>query len=72
MNFHGNTQNYFIYCITSFSIKKELYEDFSVRHSKSYYKCLKKFIDSKKNLLLNEAIMAQKICAEALHKGNNN
>ena len=56
----------------NFSIKKELYEDFSVRHSKSYYKCLKKFIDSKNNLLLNEAIIAQKICAEALNKGNNN
>ena len=56
----------------NFSIKKELYEDFSVRHRKSYYKCLKKFIDSKNNLLLNEAIIAQKICAEALNKGNNN
>ena len=56
----------------NYSIKKELYEDFSVRHSKSYYKCLKKFIDSKNNLLLNEAIKAQKICAEALHKGNTN
>ena len=62
----------FILDSNNFSIKKELYEDFSVRHRKSYYKCLKKFIDSKNNLLLNEAIIAQKICAEALNKGNNN
>ena len=60
----------FILDSDNFSIKKELYEDFSVRHRKSYYKCLKKFIDSKKNLLLNEAIIAQKISAEALDKGN--
>ena len=60
----------FILDSDNFSIKKELYEDFSVRHRKSYYKCLKKFIDSKKNLLLDEAIIAQKISAEALDKSN--
>ena len=49
-----------------FSDKKTLYNDFSVRHRKSYLNCLKKFIESKNNLLLNEAILTQKICAEAL------
>ncbi len=51
-----------------FSDKKTLYDDFSVRHRKSYLNCLKKFIESKNNLLVNEAILTQKICAEALKK----
>ena len=51
-----------------FSDKKTLYNDFSVRHRKSYLDCLKKFIENKKNLLMNEAILTQKICAEALKK----
>ena len=51
-----------------FSDKKTLYNDFSVRHRKSYLNCLKKFIESKNNLLMNEAILTQKICADALKK----
>jgi len=51
-----------------FSNKKTLYNDFSVRHRESYLKCLKKFIESKNNLLMNEAILTQKICADALKK----
>ena len=51
-----------------FSDKKTLYDDFSVRHRKSYLNCLKKFIESKNNLLMNEAILTQKICADALKK----
>lgn len=51
-----------------FSIKKNLHQDFSVRHRDSYFRCLKKFLESKNNLLLNEGIIAQKICAEALNK----
>ena len=35
-----------------FSDKKTLYDDFSVRHRKSYLNCLKKFIESKNNCLL--------------------
>ena len=54
----------------TFSNKKKLFEDFSVRHRESYFKCLKRFIESKNNLLLNEGILAQKICAAALKKGN--
>ncbi len=54
-----------------FSNKKKLYEDFSIRHRDSYFKCLKKFVDCKKNLLLNEALIAQKICAEALKKAKH-
>ena len=51
-----------------FSNKKKLYNDFSVRHRESYLNCLKKFIESKNNLLMDEAILAQKICADALKK----
>tara|TARA_B100000886_G_scaffold3853_2_gene2414 strand:- start:2985 stop:3896 length:912 start_codon:yes stop_codon:yes gene_type:complete len=50
------------------SNKKKLYNDFSVRHRESYLNCLKKFIESKNNLLMDEAILAQKICADALKK----
>ena len=52
----------------NFSNKETLYNDFSIRHRKSYLDCLKKFIENKKNLLMNEAILAQKICADALKK----
>ncbi len=51
-----------------FSNKETLYNDFSVRHRNSYLECLKKFIENKNNLLMNEAILTQKICAEALKK----
>ena len=53
-----------------FSDKKTLYDDFSVRHRKSYFECLKKFIENKNNFLLNEAILTQNICAEALKKAS--
>ena len=52
----------------NFSNKKTLYSDFSVRHRETYLRCLKKFIESKNNLLMNEAILTQKICAGALKK----
>ena len=52
-----------------FSNKKTLYKDFSIRHKNSYLKCLKKFVESRNNLLINEAILTQKICADALKKG---
>ena len=51
-----------------FSDKKTLHNDFSVRHRKSYLNCLKKFIENKNNLFMNEAILTQKICADALKK----
>ena len=54
----------------SFSNKKKLFEDFSIRHRESYLRCLRKFIESNKNLLLDEGILAQRICAEALKKAN--
>ena len=52
----------------NFSDKKTLYDDFSSRHRKSYLDCLKKFVESTDNLLVNEAILTQKICADALKK----
>ena len=52
-----------------FSNKKTLYNDFSIRHKDSYLKCLKKFVESRKSLLMNEAMLTQKICADALKKG---
>ncbi len=51
-----------------FSNKSTLYNDFSVRHRNSYLHCLKKFIKSRRCLLMNEAILTQKICADALEK----
>ena len=51
-----------------FSYKNTLYNDFSVRHRESYLNCLKKFIESKNSLLISEAILTQKICADALKK----
>ena len=51
-----------------FSNKETLYKDFSVRHRKSYLDCLKKFIENKNSLLIDEAILTQKICADALKK----
>ena len=55
----------------TFSNKKTLYKDFSVRHKNSYFNCLKKFVESKNSLLINEAILTQKICAEALKKSEH-
>ena len=51
-----------------FSNKKTLYKDFSVRHKNSYLKCLKKFVENRNSLLINEAILTQQICADALKK----
>ena len=51
-----------------FSNKKTLYDNFSVRHRESYFNCLKKFVESTNNFLMNEAIITQKICADALKK----
>ena len=54
-----------------FSNKETLYNDFSIRHRKSYLDCLKKFIENKNSLLMNEAILTQKICADALKKARH-
>ena len=51
-----------------FSNKRKLYEDFSIRHRSSYFKCLKRFVESNNSLFLNEAILTQKICGEAKKK----
>ena len=53
------------------SNKKTLYKDFSIRHKDSYFSCLKKFVESGKSLLINEAILTQNICAEALKKAKS-
>ena len=53
-----------------FSNKRNLYEDFSTRHRVSYFKCLKRFVESNNSLFLNEAILTQKICGEAKKKVN--
>ena len=54
-----------------YSNKKTLYKDFSIRHKDSYFNCLKKFVESGKSLLINEAILTQNICAEALKKAKS-
>ena len=59
----------FLFDSDNFSNKRTLYNDFSVRHRESYFHCLKKFVESSKNLLMDEAILTQKICADALKKG---
>ncbi len=58
--------NSFKFSSDDFSDKKNLYTDFSIRHKDSYLLCLKKFIDSKNNLLLDEGVVTQKICSHAL------
>ena len=59
----------FLFDSDNFSNKRTLYNDFSVRHRESYFHCLKKFVEGNNNLLMNEAILTQKICADALKKG---
>ena len=59
----------FLFDSDNFSNKRTLYNDFSVRHRESYFHCLKKFVESSKNLLMDEAILTQKICDDALKKG---
>ncbi len=59
----------FLFDSDKFSNKRTLYNDFSIRHRESYFHCLKKFVESTKNLLMNEAILTQKICSDALKKG---
>ena len=54
-----------------YSNKKTLYKDFSIRHKDSYFNCLKKFVESGKSLLINEAILTQNICAESLKKAKS-
>ena len=55
-----------IYDSDSYSNKKTLYKDFSIRHRNSYFKCLNNFLKSKKSFLLNEGINAQEISGHAL------
>jgi len=59
----------FLFDSDNFSNKRTLYNDFSIRHRDSYFHCLKKFVESTKNLLMNEAILTQKISSDALKKG---
>ena len=59
----------FLFDSDNFSNKRTLYNDFSIRHRESYFLCLKKFVESTENLLMNEAILTQKICSDALKKG---
>ncbi len=52
-----------------YSKKKSLFKDYSIRHKESYFKCLNKFLKTKKKEhLLEEGILAQKICNSALIK----
>ncbi len=46
--------------------KKDLYKDWNILHKNTYYKCLKNFVNSGKEYLLNEGILVQKICDMAL------
>ena len=55
-----------------FSNKRKLYKDFSVRYKNSYLNCLKKFVESRNSLLINEALLTQKICSDALKKAKYN
>ena len=73
-NREGNLENVKVYGdkffteLNKYADKKNLYKDFSIRYKNSYFKCLKKFLDNEKNLLLKEGLLTQKICAEALSK----
>jgi len=49
-------------------LKKQIFSKLNETKSTYLYYCLKKFIESKNNLLMNEAILTQKICADALKK----
>ena len=73
-NREGNLENVKVYGdkffteLNKYADKKNLHKDFSIRYKNSYIKCLKKFLDNEKNLLLKEGLLTQKICAEALSK----
>ncbi len=46
--------------------KSIIYKNFDIKHKESYFRCLKKFVYSNKNLLLSEGIKSQNICDEVL------
>ena len=52
--FEINSDNYFN--------KKSLNTSWDIMHKNTYYKCLKTFIDCKKEFLLKEGILVQRIC----------
>ena len=59
----------FFYNSDNYAVKKNLSMDFSIRHKESYLKCLKEFLEKKKRpFLLNQSLIAQKICAKVLKK----
>ena len=51
----------------NYAVKKTLSMDFSIRHKRSYLKCLKSF-GKKRPFLLNQSLIAQKICAKVFKK----
>ena len=58
----------FFYNSDNYAVKKNLSMDFSIRHKESYLKCLKEFLEKKRPFLLNQSLIAQKICAKVLKK----
>jgi len=52
--------------------KSIIYKNFDIKHKESYFRCLKKFVYSNKNLLLDEGIQTQKICDEVLKSARLN
>ena len=59
----GFFHNYYNY-----AVKKNLSMDFYIRQKESYLKCLKEFLEKKRPFLLNQSLIAQKICAKVLKK----
>ena len=52
--------------------KSIIYKNFDIKHKDSYFRCLKKFAYSNKNLFLIEGIQTQKICDDVLKSARLN
>ena len=52
--------------------KSIIYKNFDIKHKDSYFRCLKKFVYSNKNLFLSEGIKTQNICDEVLESAKIN
>ena len=52
--------------------KSIIYKNFDIKHKDSYFRCLKKFAYSNKNLFLSEGIQTQKICDDVLKSARLN
>ena len=52
--------------------KSIIYKNFDIKHKNSYFRCLKKFAYSNKNLFLSEGIQTQKICDDVLKSARLN